>query len=177
VDRTTIRRLPISKSGEAGTSAASRSSQDRGAAVVVGPLADHLGYLLRRAQLAVFQDFFAAFATLDISPVQYSILTVIQQNPGLSQSQVSEALGIKRTNFVAMLDTLEARHLARRTATERDRRTYALHLTADGQALMRKLRVLASEHEQRLIDRLGAETHKQLFAPLRRLAALAHERS
>jgi DNA-binding MarR family transcriptional regulator len=100
---------------------------------------------------------------------------VIQQNPGLSQSQVSEALGIKRTNFVAMLDTLEARHLARRTATERDRRSYALHLTADGETLMRKLRVLASEHEQRLIDRLGAETHRQLFAPLRSLAAMAHE--
>jgi DNA-binding MarR family transcriptional regulator len=141
--------------------------------IKVGPLANHLGYLLRRAQVAVFQDFFAAFETLDIRPIQYSILTVIEQNPGLSQSQVSETLGIKRTNFVALLDTLEARHLARRAPTARDRRSYALFLTADGEALMGKLRVLASEHEQRLIDRLGADTHRQLFQPLRRLAALS----
>jgi DNA-binding MarR family transcriptional regulator len=145
--------------------------------ITVGPLADHIGYLLRRAQVAVFQDFFAAFETFDVRPIQYSILTVIEQNPGLSQSQVSEALGIKRTNFVAMLDTLEARHLARRAPTERDRRSYALYLTADGGALMQKLHVLAREHEQRLIDRLGADTHQQLFAPLRRLAALADDKT
>jgi DNA-binding MarR family transcriptional regulator len=145
--------------------------------ITVGPLADHLGYLLRRAQVAVFQDFFAAFEKLDIRPVQYSILSIIEYNPGLSQTQVSETLGIKRTNFVAMIDTLEARRLARRAATERDRRSYALFLTADGEALMRRLHVIAAEHEQRLISRLGADAHGQMFAPLRRLAAMAEKTS
>jgi DNA-binding MarR family transcriptional regulator len=174
VNQTAIRRLRAPKFDAAGTSTTPHSKQNHAAKTAMGPLADHLGYLLRRAQLAVFKDFFVTFERLDISPVQYSILTVIQQNPGLSQSQVAEALGIKRTNFVAMLDTLEGRDLARRAATERDRRSYALFLTADGEALMRKLRMLASEHEQRLIDRLGAETHSQLFAPLRSLAAMAN---
>jgi DNA-binding MarR family transcriptional regulator len=166
VQKTKTRRLHVGKAANARTLAV-------GAPITVGPLTNHLGYVLRRAQVAVFQDFFAAFEKLDVRPVQYSILAVIQQNPGLSQSQVSDVLGIKRTNFVAMLDTLEARHLARRTPTERDRRSYALYLTADGEALMRKLYVIASEHEQRLIDRLGADTHRQLFAPLWSLAALA----
>jgi DNA-binding MarR family transcriptional regulator len=70
--------------------------------------------VLRRAQLAVFQDFFMAFAPFDIRPAQYSVLTVIERNPGLTQSQVAEALGIKRTNFVGMLDALEARGLTER---------------------------------------------------------------
>ena len=76
--------------------------------------------MLRRAQLIVFQDFFAAFAPFDIRPAQFSVLTVIERNPGLTQSQVAAALGIKRTNFVGMLDELEKRG-ARRAAAGRAR--------------------------------------------------------
>ena len=98
----------------------------------LGPLPELIGYVLRRAQLVVFQDFFAAFAPFDIRPAQFSVLTVIERNPGLTQSQVAEALGIKRTNFVGMLDELEKRGLAERRQAARDKRSYALYLTADG---------------------------------------------
>ena len=81
-----------------------------------GPLDSRLGYALRRAQNALFRDFFTAFESFDIRPGQYSILTIIECNPGLKQSEVSEALGIKRTNFVAMIDELERRELVRRDA-------------------------------------------------------------
>ena len=80
----------------------------------LGPLPELIGYVLRRAQLVVFQDFFSAFAPFDIRPAQFSVLTVIERNPGLTQSQVAAALGIKRTNFVGMLDALEKRGLAER---------------------------------------------------------------
>ena len=67
------------------------------------------------------------------------MLTVIERNPGLTQTQVAAALGIKRTNFVGMLDELEKRALAERRQTARDKRSYALYLTrrrrhADAQA-------------------------------------------
>src|SRR6267142_2756435 len=48
-----------------------------------GPLENQLGYLLRRAQIAVFRDFFAVFNEFDIRPAEYSVLTVIECNPGL----------------------------------------------------------------------------------------------
>ena len=89
----------------------------------LGPLPDLIGYVLRRAQLVVFQDFFSAFAPFDISPAQFSVLTVIERNPGLTQSQVAAALGIKRTNFVGLLDELERRSLAERRQTARDKRS------------------------------------------------------
>src|SRR6266850_8219754 len=106
----------------------------------LGPLPELIGYVLRRAQLVVFQDFFGAFAPFDIRPALFSVLTVIERNPGLTQSQVAEALGIKRTNFVGMLDTLETRGLTERRQAVRDKRSYALYLTAEGAALMRKLK-------------------------------------
>jgi len=79
---------------------------ERGKSIDLGPLPELIGYVLRRAQLAVFQDFFAAFAPFDIRPAQFSVLTIIERNPGLTQTRVAEALGIKRTNFVGMLDEL-----------------------------------------------------------------------
>ena len=39
---------------------------------------------------------------------------MIENNPGLKQIDVSLALGIKRTNMVALIDILEKRDLVRR---------------------------------------------------------------
>src|SRR3954467_2845372 len=143
---------------------------ERGKSIDLGPLPDLIGYVLRRAQLAGFQDFFAAFAPFDIRPAQFSVLTILERNPGLTQTQVAEALGIKRTNFVGMLDELETRGLAERRQTARDKRSYALYLTADGAALMRKLRPVLKAHESRVVAKLGEEGRDALVALLREIA-------
>ena len=137
----------------------------RGKSIDLGALPELIGYVLRRAQLAVFQDFFAAFAPFDIRPAQFSALTIIERNPGLTQTQVAEALGIKRTNFVGMLDELEKRGLAERRQA-RDKRSYALYLTAEGTALMRKLKPVLKSHEARMIARVGEEGRDRLVALL-----------
>lgn len=136
-----------------------------------GPLGQRLGYALRRAQIAVFRDFFAAFAEFDIRPAQYSILTIIEANPGLKQTQVCDALGIKRTNFVAMVDELEARGLVRRDEAPGDRRSHALVLAPSGEALMPKLHATSERHEKRLVAALGASRHKDMLRALNALAA------
>jgi len=134
--------------------------------VDLGPLPELTGYVLRRAQLVVFQDFFGSFAPFDISPAQFSVLTVIERNPGLTQSQVAEALGIKRTNFVGLLDELERRALAERRQAARDKRSYALYLTAGGAELMRKLKPVLKAHESRMIARIGESGRDRLVALL-----------
>jgi DNA-binding MarR family transcriptional regulator len=136
----------------------------------LGPLPDLIGYVLRRAQLVTFQDFFAAFAPFDIRPAQFSVLTVIERNPGLTQSQVAEALGIKRTNFVGLLDALEARGLTERRPAARDKRSYALYLTAEGAALMRRLKPVLKAHETRMIAKVGEEGRATLIALLQEIA-------
>lgn len=146
-----------------------------GAAINYGQLNHRLGYAIRRAQIAIFQDFFSAFAVLKIRPAQYSILTVIENNPGLSQTQVAGALGIKKTNFVAMIDALEKRALIARRPVPQDRRSYALFLAPSGMTLMPKLHALADEHEQRIIALTGAQTYALLAEPIRAIARLAPE--
>lgn len=139
-------------------------------AIEFGPLKQRLGYVLRRAQVAIFQDFFLAFSAYKIRPAQYSILTIIEQNPGLSQTQVAEALGIKKTNFVAMITALQQRDLASRRPVVGDRRSHALYLTEAGAALMPVLHKIVDAHEARIVALIGAETHAGLFAPLQRLS-------
>ena len=141
-----------------------------------GALNQRIGYVLRRAQIAVFRDFFAAFEAFDIRPAQYSILTLIERNPGRKQSEVSEALGIQRTNFVAMIDELQRRGLVRRDAAPNDRRSYALMLTEEGRRLMGELHEEAERHEQRMADAIGADAHERMFADLKKLAKLDEDR-
>jgi DNA-binding MarR family transcriptional regulator len=136
----------------------------------LGPLPELMGYVLRRAQLVVFQDFFTAFAPFDISPAQFSVLTVIERNPGLTQTRVAAALGIKRTNFVGLLNELEKRTLAERRQVSGDRRSYALYLTAEGTTLMRKLRPVLKAHEARMVAKVGEDGRDQLVALLHDVA-------
>lgn len=140
-------------------------------AINMGPLPHLVGYLLRRAQLVVSGDFIRSFADVDIRPAQYSVLSIIEHNPGLRQSQVAEALGIKRTNFVALFDTLEERGLARRERVTGDRRALALHLTDAGVALLGLLHARAAEHDARATAMLNAEEKRHLLTLLERLTA------
>lgn len=140
------------------------AGKDRPEISVVG-LTGLAGYLIRQAQLWVFEDFNATLAPLDMRPAQYSILVIVRDNPGLSQMALSEVLGISRSGIIPPLDELQSRGLLERLPTS-DRRTNALHLTAAGTALLARADRLVQEHEQRLIDKVGADGHRQLLQVL-----------
>lgn len=127
----------------------------------------HLGYFVRRVQVWIFQDFIRTLASVDIRPAQYSVLVVIGANPGLSQSSLAEHLGIERARLVRMLDRLDRRGLTLRLPSDRDRRSHALHLTREGQKLLKQAKALAAQHEARLAEKLGAENRKAMLDILR----------
>jgi DNA-binding MarR family transcriptional regulator len=136
----------------------------------LGRLENTLGYVLRRAQLAVFKSFQSTFRGVDITPAQISVLIIIERNPGLTHTQVADALGIKRANFVALFDKLETRRLVQRGPAA-DRRSHALHLTPRGQALLKRLHALSAEFEAKLSAPLGADGRETLIKLLNTLIA------
>lgn len=155
----------------AASQAASATASDARAAADVGPLANMVGYALRRAQLAVFDDVIANFAELDLRPAQFSVLVMLGHAPGLKQSDVAAALGIQRANFVVLFDGLERRGLAQRISAPNDRRSYALHLTGAGAKVLARACEIEDRFETRLDARLGPGGREQLLALLGRLAA------
>jgi DNA-binding MarR family transcriptional regulator len=131
-----------------------------------------LGYLLRRAQLAVFDDFIRAFAAIGLRPAQFSVLVVVDANPGLKQSDIAAALGIQRTNFVAMMDGLQRRGLVTRALSKSDRRSYSVKLSPNGRALLRQALALHADHEARMLESLGDQS-APVIQSLRSLAQCA----
>jgi len=125
-------------------------------------LDQHLGYSARRLQIWIFQDFIRRLAEIDIRPAQYSVLVVIGANPGLSQADLAEALGIERARMVHLLDRLESRALIERQPSAVDRRSHALHLAREGQRLLKRAKALAAEHEAQLDALLGGRRQQLL---------------
>lgn len=136
---------------------------DAGDTIGLDALAGHAGYAVRRFQLWIFQDFIRTLAVVDIKPTQYSVMTVIGANPGLSQMAVAKRLGIERARLVHLLDSLEQRKLLKRVPSIADRRSHALHLTAHGQDQMRKFKRLAAEHERHVAAKIGKENRERLL--------------
>jgi DNA-binding MarR family transcriptional regulator len=133
----------------------------------LGVLDSHLGYFVRRLQVWIFQDFVRALASFDIRPAQFSVLVVIEANSGLSQADLSDRLGIERARLVRLLDELEKRGLIRRQPSPLDRRSHALVLTREGQRRLKRMKVLAAEHEGNLTKRLGPMKRETLLGVLR----------
>ena len=137
--------------------------------VKLGPLTDYVGYALRRAQMSTVTQFVTALKEIDLRPTQFAVLTVIKENPGVRQSEVCEALGIQKANFVPLLNELQRRGFTIRKTDATDRRSSALHLTSEGEAVLRRARALHLVHEAGLAARLGTRGRTQLLSLLNRL--------
>lgn len=137
--------------------------------VDLAPLTGFVGYAVRRAQMAVFGDFLESLREVDLRPAQFGVLMVISRNPGLRQSEACGGLGIQKANFVPLINELESRGLVVREPGITDRRSYALHLTAEGRALLQRACDLHAEHEARLTERIGRSGRTQLLELLNRL--------
>jgi DNA-binding MarR family transcriptional regulator len=142
-----------------------------GTALRIGELAELLGYSLKRAQLKVFDDFLRCMAPLQLTPAQFSVLLLLDANPGRNQTEIANTLGILRPNFVAMLDALESRDLCTRMRSPNDRRSHVLMLTDKGRTtLARAKKIVAGKHEARLIEVLGRANHAALLGMLATIA-------
>src|SRR6201989_81247 len=142
-----------------------------GEALQLGELSELLGYSLKRAQLKIFEDFLRCVAPLQLTPAQFSVLLLLDRNPGRHQTEIANTLGILRPNFVAMLDGLESRDLCTRVRSTNDRRSHILMLTDKGRAVLARAKQLAAtKHEARLNALLGPANRT---APLARVTRLA----
>ena len=97
------------------------------------------------------------------------VVIIIQENPGIRQTEVCEALGIQKANFVPLLNELERRGLALRKSVAGDRRSSALHLTPLGNGTLQRARVIHDAYESRFITRLGKRGRDQLLALLNKV--------
>ena len=134
----------------------------------LGSLTRHVGFHLRMAQLAVFKDFETALGEIGVTPAVYSVLEVLQQNPGLTQSKLAGAVRLDRSSMVPLLDKLGIRGLVERLASTTDRRHNHLYLTDTGADLLRQANERLIQHEKRVCAPFTSAERKILIALLTR---------
>jgi len=110
-----------------------------------------LGYQLVQASIVtgrIFED--QVGGPLKLRPVEYTVLTLIAENPGGSLAQLARALAVTAPNITNIVDRLESRGLIERSQSEEDRRTQVLHTSVRGRELVREAteRILAAEKAQ-----------------------------
>jgi len=147
-----------------------RKSIERVAGIDYLDLDRHLGYALRRAQVAAFEAFHRATAGAGITPPRFTALVILQANPGISQSTLGEVLGTARSGAMLLTDWLEAQGLTERRHRSDDGRAWGLYLTAKGQRLIERLRRRVRASDRRFAARIGARERNELLRILEKLA-------
>ncbi|MFM2399764.1 MAG: hypothetical protein RL341_1921 [Pseudomonadota bacterium] len=137
-----------------------------------GVLDELMGYALRRAQNALYLDFYAATEDFGLSPQRFAALVLIERNPGIRQGLLGQAMGIDRSGALRLVDWLEARHLAVREPSAEDARVWGLHLTIPGRRTLAAMEHAVRQHDQALVTALGKQG-AQLKPLLDALANLA----
>lgn len=128
-----------------------------------------LGYNARRAALAVIDVFLERMAPFGLKPVDFSVLSVIAHNPGITSRQLCSTLGILPPNLVGMINTLEKRELVLREPHPRDGRAMGLHLTPGGQKLVRDAEKTAAALEAEAASRLTPTELRTLIGLLKKV--------
>jgi DNA-binding MarR family transcriptional regulator len=124
-----------------------------------------LGYNARRASLAIIEQFHVDMARFDLRPVDFSVLSLIRHNPGITSRQLCHALNILPPNMVVFLKSFEKRRLVDRSPHPTDGRAMGLALSSDGETLMQAAEKTAMESGLKATSALTG-TERQTLARL-----------
>jgi DNA-binding MarR family transcriptional regulator len=128
-----------------------------------------VGYNARRAYLVVRELFIKRMAVYDLRTVDFSILSLITHNPGITSRQLAAALGLLPPNVVGLVNTLEKRGVIARQPHPVDGRAVGLHLTADGEALVSEAESTVEQLELDATGSLTATERKTLIRLLQKI--------
>jgi DNA-binding MarR family transcriptional regulator len=128
-----------------------------------------IGYAIRRAQMAVFQDIYRSFGEHQITTVEFSVLAVVADNPGINQADLALALSVERPRMVPIINKLEERGLATRIIFPGDGRVRLIQLTKQGHQLLAILKRRFAEHQTRMLTLLGTNDANAILESLWKL--------
>lgn len=137
--------------------------------VDTGFLETLLGYNARRAALTIIELFLQRMAVYPLRPVDFSVLSLVAHNPGITSRQLCSTLGIQPPNLVGLVGALEKRSLIRRERHQADGRAVSLYLTTDGQTMLSSAEQTAFQLEQDAAPRLSATERKTLMRLLQKI--------
>jgi DNA-binding MarR family transcriptional regulator len=128
-----------------------------------------LGYNARRAALTIIEVFLDRMSVYGLRPVDFSLLSLVAHNPGITSRQLCSTLGILPPNLVKLVADLDKRGLLQRKPHPTDGRAIGLHLTADGRKMVRDAEATARDLEDGVAAPLTPDERATLMTLLRKI--------
>ena len=133
-------------------------------------LAENIGFLLARAHLVARDKADTALAGLGLNAKAFAALATVTSTGPLSQQKLSRRLGMDPATMVDVIDSLEGSGHIARVRNARDRREYALQLTAKGKRLYQRAQKAVAQAEAEALDGMSASERQILMKLLGRIA-------
>jgi DNA-binding MarR family transcriptional regulator len=112
-----------------------------------------------------------------VTPVQYCVLRVLQDHPGIDQVTLARLCALDTSTAADLAVRLEERGLIRRMMPMNSKRFRLLHLTPEGGSLLNKLVPCSRVLARRLLRALNNEEQKVFLYLLKKFVHLNNEES
>jgi DNA-binding MarR family transcriptional regulator len=130
---------------------------------------EHIGYHLKRAYIHTIEQFHLEMKEFRLRPAEFSILSMLSENEGVTAKKLSKALNIAPPNLVSLIDMLEDRKLINKTINAQDRRSQILQLTDSGKALLMNAQSAGLKAQDIAMKNLAPKDQELLVNLLRKL--------
>lgn len=135
----------------------------------IGAINEILGFHIRLAHGACLRHFTETFTDLDLTQKQVSVLWLVDDHPGIAQTDLAQRLRMDRATTMAIINRLQAKHFLRRDRSDKDGRKQALFLEPAGVAMLARAKQAIGEHEAWVKSRFSDKEVKLLIELLSRI--------
>jgi DNA-binding MarR family transcriptional regulator len=134
-------------------------------------LLDYAGFLVRRMWQIHIAMFLQETKGSGMTPLQFSILLVLQRDPDLEQVELAYRIGIDRSNLSEILSRMVGNGLVKCSPSQQDRRAKVARVTAKGQQLIRKLSDQMERSHELLLEDLSVQERAQFMKLMKKVVA------
>jgi DNA-binding MarR family transcriptional regulator len=128
------------------------------------------GHFARRVHQLAVALFVQEVGDLNLTPVQYSSLQTICNQPGIDQKTLANAVGYDTSTIAGVIDRLEARGLLVRTVSPTDRRARLITPTPKGLDMLEAVVPRMLKSQERLLEPLTKAERKEFMRLMQVLA-------
>jgi DNA-binding MarR family transcriptional regulator len=133
------------------------------------------GHLIRRAQQIAVSIFHEECGAFGITPVQYSILRLLDSQEGIDQVSLANHSAIDRSTMANIAERLEEKGWIKRIQSVEDKRQKLLYLTAVGKDLLESVEKFVDATQQRIMAPLSSTEAKVFLELLEKIVDFNNE--
>jgi len=138
-------------------------------------LSESPSHLIRRCA-QYFGDLYAHEAgTSDLTKQQYTLLSALEHNDGVSQTALVDITGIDRSTLAEMVRRMLDKGLLSRERTEEDQRANAVAISQSGRKALRTARAASERAEKALLEALPLAERPRFVRLLAQIAGAGEE--